>query len=35
MKRKALREKKEYIPELPNYIKVIRTHFHMLNKEAN
>jgi len=30
-KRKLLREKGEYIPELPTTTKVVRTHFHMLN----
>ena len=32
-KRKADTEKGEYVPEMPPYTKVIRTHFHKLNSE--
>lgn len=35
MKRKTLREKGEFVPELPPYTAVERTHFHQLNSKAN
>lgn len=31
MKRKALREKGEFIPKPPTQVKAVRTHFHTLN----
>jgi len=31
MKRKALRENGDYVPQLPNKCDVVRTHFHLLN----